>query len=426
MSHGSGGSASANFGPYRLLRRAAVGGMAEVWRARYVGPGGAEDLAPGAVVAVKRLLPTAAEDPALVAGFLEEAGLMRRMRHPRIARAWDLARLPAEGGEGEGEPYLVMEYVDGRPLVKVLEALMERGETAPPEIVAAVGVQVADALAHVHDLRGDDGRRLGVVHRDVSPHNLMWTPDGAVKLVDFGIAKFAGRSRETQAGVVKGKHAYMSPEQVARGPLDGRSDLFSLGVSLWELAAGRRLFRADSMVETLERVVEARVPSLSEVAPDLPEPLARVITACLAREPEGRPDSARDVSAAFGRWLSARGLRAEAVLAAWYAEHMEDDGRIEGPTLDEYRAGLRAAEHLGEETTDQRGVPDATTVFAPERVDAGAPEAVRRVAEARRPEASAPHEWRRKALVGVAWLVAGAALAFTLATTLWAVDRMSL
>lgn len=349
-------SAPRRFAGYELLRRVAVGGMAEVFEARRLGA--AYD-AP--TVAVKRLLPSAQEDPDLVEMFRAEARLVGCLRHPRLARLIEI-------GQAAGSDYIAYDFLAGVDLGAVLRVLVDRGEGLGDLGVAAVGVQVAGVLAYVHGARGTRGEELEIVHRDVSPQNLILAPDGALSLIDFGIARYAGRDIVTRGGIFKGKQSYMSPEQVRCEPLDARSDLFSLGIILYELAAGRRLFRAESMLETLERVESGTVPALTTEAPGVDEGLARWIMRCLERAPETRPGNAallaEGLSATLGRLGGVEVPPTEHLRRAT-SERLPDlfSASPAGEPLGAYKASLHAAEFDGVETTDQKGDPDATKVF---------------------------------------------------------------
>jgi len=349
-------SAPRRFAGYELLRRVAVGGMAEVFEARRAG---APEGAP--TVAIKRLLPSAQEDPELVEMFRAEARLIGCLRHPRLARLVEI-------GQAAGSDYIAYEFLAGVDLGVVLRALVEQGRGLGDAAVAAVGVQVAEVLAYVHEARGAQGARLQIVHRDVSPQNLILARDGALSLIDFGIARYAGREIVTRGGVFKGKQSYMSPEQVRREPLDARSDLFSLGIILYELTAGRRLFRGESMLETLERVESGVVPPLDGVAPGVDPGLARWIMRCLERAPADRPEDAAllaaGMRAALARLGEAEASPREHVRAA-VGERLPDifSAAADGSPLAAYGEGLHAAEFDGVETTDQKGDPDATKVF---------------------------------------------------------------
>jgi len=232
--------------------------------------------------------------------------------------------------------------------------------------VAALGQQVALALDYVHTFVDAQGTPLRIVHRDVSPHNLMVEATGRVRLIDFGVAKFVGGDESTAAGVVKGKHGYMSPEQVRQEALDGRSDVFSLGTVLYELATGERLFRGETVLDTLLRVEAADVPPLAGRVPELPAPLAAAITAALARDRSARP-----TAAALARVLREVEPSAPvAAVAAWARRVLPPPDAAPGQTLGAYRASLRAAE-LGQDpalagrtASDITVVPDAGAIAA--------------------------------------------------------------
>jgi eukaryotic-like serine/threonine-protein kinase len=353
---------AAYLGSFRLLQRVATGGMAEVFAARVAKEGAPEGTSLGDLVALKRLLPGVDEDIDLVEMFHSEALLSSKLSHPQIARCFGLSYVPVTD-----EPFLVMEFVQGVDLGEVLQAKI--GNAAPEpidgEVLAAIGLQTAEALAYVQGLVDDDGQPLGVVHRDISPQNLRIQPDGLVKLLDFGIARFVGRSTDTLAGVLKGKHAYMSPEQVEGLELDGRSDLFALGVLLHELSTGRRLFRADTVPDTLNRVRRCEVPDLTELRPDLDPELAHLIMSCLSRDPQGRPLGASVLVERFRGLLQGGLVEAQEVVSRWVEATLGAE-RGQGPIPDEigaYYASLISAEDKGEETTDQIGVADATRVY---------------------------------------------------------------
>lgn len=350
MSEGSEGGP--DFGRYRLVRRVSLGGTAEVFKAKAFGERGFEK-----VVALKRLLPHVEERPEFVRMFVNEARLVAQLDHPLIARIHEL-------GRARGSHYLAMEYIYGRDLQEVQRMLAaDGGGAAPADFAAAVGAQAAEALDYAHRFVDADGVALRVVHRDVSPQNLMIDEDGAVKLVDFGIAKFVGDDGVTAAGVVKGKHAYMSPEQVRREPLDGRSDLFSLGVVLFELLTGERLFKAASVLETLERVEAAEPPALLAVAPGTPPALARWVMACLARDRDARPPDGAVLGAGLRAALGELGIADPRVpVRRLFREVCGAPPVEDAVTHAEYLEALRAAE-LGEDPSlAARSASDITIV----------------------------------------------------------------
>lgn len=336
------------FGNYVLLRRVSLGGTAEIFVARRLG---AADT--GERVALKRLLPHAAEDPAFVQMFDNEARLLSLLDHPGIARVHELGAVGAS-------PYLVMAYIDGCDLAIALRALRAQGRRASAAAVAAIGWQAADALAYAHAFVDQAGVPLRIVHRDVSPHNLMIEATGRVRLIDFGIAKYVGGEGATAAGVVKGKHAFMSPEQVRREPLDGRSDVFSLGAVLYELASGRRLFQGESPLDTLALVEAAVVPPLGLVAPEIPAAVAGPIAAALSRRPGERPSAAElaDALRAFGAHSGAADLLEEVARLGRLARGTAEGA--ESRSLGAYREALRAAELGVDEALLRRGGSDIT------------------------------------------------------------------
>lgn len=340
-----------DFGRYQLVRRVSLGGTAEIYKAKAFNDRGFEK-----VVALKRLLPHVEEDPAFVRMFVNEARLVAQLDHPRIARIYEL-------GKVHGSHYIAMEYIYGRDLGEVQRALGVRLALAPPAFVAAVGLQVAQALDYAHGFVDATGTALRIVHRDVSPQNVMIDESGSVRLIDFGIAKYVGAEGSTAAGVVKGKHAYMSPEQVRQEPLDGRSDVFSLGVILHELLTGERLFRCDSVLDTLVHVEAAQVPELREVAPGVPEELAAAVMASLARDPADRPSAAELATALDAICGGRAGVDPHPQVAELYTALFDDAGDTETEvTLAEYRQALRAAELGVDESLARCDASDITII----------------------------------------------------------------
>ncbi len=258
---------------YHLLRKLASGGMAEVWLAEQRGPGSFARR-----VVVKTIHAHLAEQKDLVTAFADEARLAGLLHHPHIVRVEDY-------GEHEGRPFLVMEHLQGHNLKQLATLANGQETTLPDRLTLQLGIQVAEALRYAHQLSDDQGVPLRVVHRDVSPQNIMLTPNGAAKLVDFGIARAATNQGETQTGTLKGKLAYLSPEQAAgKKDIDHRSDQFSLGVVLWELLVGSRLFASDSDVGTLKRVAFGDIPSLALYGGKFPRPLIQAIDRALSRD----------------------------------------------------------------------------------------------------------------------------------------------
>ncbi|MEN9799174.1 MAG: hypothetical protein RL653_2870, partial [Pseudomonadota bacterium] len=239
------------------------------------------------VLVIKRILPSLGEDEDFVEMFFDEARIAARLNHPNLVQIFDV-------GEVEGVPYLAMEYLAGEDLRRVEKAARKAGTPLPLGLMVRIIADAAAGLAYAHGVRDAQGQPMGLVHRDVSPQNILVGFDGAVKLIDFGVAKAAGRSQRTASGILKGKYAYMSPEQADGRPLDGRSDLFALGIILWEVVTGRRLFKGENDLETLRLVKDCLVPPPSRFNAEVTPHLEGIILRCLAEKPEDRfPDAAQ-------------------------------------------------------------------------------------------------------------------------------------
>lgn len=271
------------FGKYTLLRRLALGGMAELFLALQRSVAGFEKL-----VVVKRVLPELASDEAFVAMLLQEARIAATLTHPNIAQVYDV-------GHAEGRYFIAMEHVHGEDLRSIVRQMKKKEvRSFPLEHTIAIVLGCCKGLAYAHDQRDLDGNELGIVHRDVSPQNVLVTFTGDVKLVDFGIAK-AATGAEEKPGKLKGKVPYMSPEQAQGLELDRRSDIFSLGVMLFELTTGKRLFRGDSDPETLRTIVEGNYPTPRSLNPNIPERLEQIILRSLEPSRERRYPTAHDM-----------------------------------------------------------------------------------------------------------------------------------
>ncbi len=271
-------SAGVRLGKYVLDAPLGQGGMAEVFRGHTIGAEGFQR-----PVAVKRVLPDASRNPAFAAMFVSEAKLSSRLQHPNIVNVLDFDR------DHEGRLYLVMELVEGRDL----DSLLESGRLPFSSMIYVIS-EVLRGLGYAHDLpAGADGVR-GLVHRDVSPHNVLLSWNGAVKVSDFGIAKARAATAASASVAIKGKPAYMSPEQINGSPLDGRSDLFAVGVMLWQMMTGEYLFASGTTAETLARVLFSPVPSPRTIAADVPPDLEAVTMRLLAKDPAQRYATAED------------------------------------------------------------------------------------------------------------------------------------
>ena len=281
-------------GRYRLCFEIASGGMATVFLARAEGPSGFEKL-----VALKRIHPQLAKDSGIVHMFLDEARIASRISHANVCTVFDY------GVEGDIS-FIAMEYLTGEPISRVLRGLHDAPAELRrpwPRIAARICADLCEGMHSAHELRDERNEPLNVVHRDISPENLFVTYDGIAKIVDFGIASARHRIHHTSTGELKGKHAYMAPEQLTEAPIDRRTDVWALGVVLWESLTLRRLFRKRSRAETLFAVVSAPIPAPSSVAPDLPRELDRIVLRCLARDPDDRYPTARELGRDLTRWL---------------------------------------------------------------------------------------------------------------------------
>ncbi len=265
-------------GDYHLLAKLATGGMAEIFLAR---KSAAAELSFDEVVVVKRILPHLADDEHFVTMFRDEANLASQLVHDNVCRVHKL-------GQADGVWFIVMEYLHGVALSRMLSRLSKQRHFLDVRAVAGLIEQACAGLHHAHEARSPDGQPLGVVHRDVSPPNILITTHGVVKLLDFGIAKARGASSKTRTGTVKGKNAYMSPEQILGKPLDRRSDVFALGAVMYELLAVKRLFHRESDFLTFKAITEEPLPDIRDRRPDLPPAMVAVLTRALAREPQGR------------------------------------------------------------------------------------------------------------------------------------------
>jgi len=272
-------------GKYKLLRLIASGGMAEVYLARQAGAAGFEKL-----VCLKRILPHLARDRQFVEMFLNEARLAARLDHPNIVSIYDL-------GEANGNYFIAMEFIDGPSLRAVAKRARERGERLPIAEMVKIVSMAAGGLHYAHDLADAEGKPLGLVHRDISPDNILVHRNGMAKVVDFGIAKAANSSGRTRTGALKGKVAYMPPEQLRGDPLDRRADVFALGVVLYEMIAGRRPWEGDSDVSLIGQIMTEEPKPLSTLRSDAPAGLTAVLDRALAKDREARYSSCHDLQA---------------------------------------------------------------------------------------------------------------------------------
>lgn len=290
-------------GAYELLQEIGYGGMGSVFLARRDGPGRFHKR-----VAIKTIHPHLAKEQAFVDMFLDEARIAAAMNHPNVAQVFDL-------GEVDGRYFLAMEYLHGEHLGVV----RERVGRIDPNVVACIASFAARGLHHAHEACDADGRPLGLVHRDVSPQNIFLTYDGQVKVTDFGIARAEGRlSQTTDTGRIKGKCAYMAPEQVTSKPVDRRADIFALGVVMRELLSGQRLFAAASDAETLLKIASDEVPPLDD---SFPKPIAEIVTRALAHDANDRYATAEALADALDDFRMAAGPMSNSALSELMSIH---------------------------------------------------------------------------------------------------------
>ena len=337
------------FGHYRLIRRISLGGMAEVFKAKSYSEAGLEK-----VVALKRVLPTVAEENAFIEMFLQEAKVAAQLDHQNICRIYELGKVASSY-------YLSMEFIYGHDLREAMKAMKERRVEVDPFVAAWIAAKVAEGLDYAYRFHEPDGTELRVVHRDISPQNIMIGFDGVTKVIDFGIAKVANATIQTAAGLLKGKYGYISPEHARREALDARSDIWSLGVVMHELLSGRRLFAGDSIADTVEQVLHLPIPPLEGV----PEGLGAIVLRMLDRDLGARYAGHDDVLSDLSRFLAgAPAPLSSHTVAAWMESLFPSDRRLEEDLTDEDVRVLLSAEERGEETTDQRrGYADATQIF---------------------------------------------------------------
>ncbi|HVE83229.1 MAG TPA: protein kinase [Myxococcales bacterium] len=279
------------FGKYLLLDRINIGGMAEVWRGKMFGAGGFERL-----VAIKRILPNIAEDEEFITMFIDEAKISVQLTHANIAQIYELGHI-------NNSYFIAMEYIPGKDMRAIFERCRKKGEPAPIPLSCYVVSKLCEGLDYAHRKKDGMGRDMNIVHRDVSPQNVLISYEGEVKVIDFGIAKAAGKATKTQAGILKGKFGYMSPEQIRGLPLDRRSDVFAIGVCLYEMLTGERLFVGDSDFSVLEKVRKAEVTPPSTYNRRVPEQLEKIVLRALARDVDTRYQYANELADDLQRFL---------------------------------------------------------------------------------------------------------------------------
>jgi serine/threonine-protein kinase len=321
-------------GKYRLIAELGHGGMAEVFLAVARGPAGFNKL-----VVIKQIRPQLAQDPEFLAMFLDEARLAARLSHPNVVQT-------NEVGEDAGRYFIAMEYLEGQPLNRVIHRA-SKDAGVPLGVHVRILVDVLSGLHHAHELTDFDGTPLGVVHRDVTPHNVFVTYDGLVKVVDFGIAKAMNSSAETRTGVLKGKVAYMAPEQARGERVDRRADLFSVGIMLWEAIVGHRLWKGLSDVAILHKLLSNEIPRPISIRPETPPELDAIVMKALAPDREARHATAAELKDDLEAFLEQSGERSG----------MRDVVRLLAQHFEEDRARIKAI--IDAQLRDAKSIPTA-------------------------------------------------------------------
>ncbi|MGC4086544.1 MAG: serine/threonine-protein kinase [Polyangiaceae bacterium] len=336
-------------GDNELVLRIGRGGMATVWVARER----AVDPSQDRLVAIKAMLSELAEEQEFTRMFIDEVRLVRSIRHPNVVDVYDV-------GESSGVMWMSMEWVEGESLHTVIAEAGKR-RAIPPEMAVRIIADVAAGLHAAHELRDPNGELRGVVHRDISPHNILIGTNGAIKLVDFGVAKAFGRvSESTRAGQLKGKFGYMSPEQALGRPVDRRSDVFSLGIVLFELTTSRRLFRGESDMETLKLVISGQVPRPRSIDEHYPPELERIVLKALERDARLRYQTAAEFEQELRGFLKAERV---VVPQGGVAGLLK---RVAGERVEQRRKAIRAAlRKLGSSSPTASDLLSTETVFTP-------------------------------------------------------------
>ncbi|CAN5335561.1 hypothetical protein BH09MYX1_BH09MYX1_17280 [soil metagenome] len=333
-------------GRYALYNEIAAGGMATVHFGRLLGPVGFSR-----TVAIKRLHPQFAKDPEFVSMFLDEARLAARIRHPNVVPTLDVVAT-------QGELFLVMDYVQGESLSKLIRTTSMESQRIPVRIVSGVMVGALHGLHAAHEAKNERGEPLNIVHRDISPQNILVGADGSARVLDFGVAKAAGRIQSTREGQLNGKLAYMAPEQIT-GAVTRQTDIYAAAIVLWESLTGRRLFSGDNEGAILSKVMSGIVDPPSRVAPGLTPELDAVVLRGLARDPTQRYATAREFALALerctgvasateiGEWCEARAHQTLSLRAERIAEIESSSANIQPGTLDDAMAAMNRAATLG-------------------------------------------------------------------------------
>ena len=338
---------------YNVIRKLDAGGMAEIFLAEAESIEGFKKR-----VAIKRVLPELVEQKKLLAMFLDEARLSLRFNHANIAHTFDV-------GRSDNTYFIVMEYVEGTNLKRVVDTLRKRRKKLPVALSLYIIIEVCRGLAYAHDFRDNEGNLLNVVHRDVSPPNVLLSRQGEIKIVDFGLAKATSQLEITESGMVKGKFAYLSPEVAFGNPADLRSDVFAVGIILFELLTGERLFLGENDIKTVELVRTAKVPSITERNPEVKPELERIVRKALARSPMDRFQSCNELADALTGHQFDFGLKVTPTDVQRLVESMEKEKKpSKKPALSKIdeliQQEIGRFSSLDEGRASSEGIPSAT------------------------------------------------------------------
>ena len=352
---------------YRVIKRLEAGGMAEVFVGEATSVQGFKKR-----VAIKRVLPHLAQNKNFMAMFLDEARLGARLNHANIVTVFDI-------GAADNTYFIVMEFIDGTNLKSIMEALRKQGRRFRVKEAVYLGMEACRGLSYAHELADDHGEMLHIVHRDVSPPNILLSRRGEVKVTDFGLAKAATQLETTDPGVVKGKFSYLSPEAAQGETVDARADVFAMGIVLWEMLAGRRLFLGESDYQTVKLVQKAEIPSLRRFNPDVDVAFEKLLGRALTRSPDDRYESARELGDALAGYLFSRQLKVTsydlaALVKSCLAEvRKSSPAQIQPPMID--RLILEEIQRFTS-IEDVGGEPSAAldpSILSPEEIDAARP-----------------------------------------------------
>lgn len=339
------------FGKYLLLDRIAIGGMAEIFRAKTTGAARFEK-----IIAIKRIHPNMSEDKDFIRMFIDEAKIAGQLNHPNIAQIYELGRI-------EGHHFIAMEFIWGKDLLQILSKFKKNRAYMNPYQSAFITTKICEALDYAHKKRDAQGQPMNIIHRDISPQNILISYDGDIKIIDFGIAKARDRSSHTAAGVLKGKFAYMSPEQVRGLPIDRRSDIFAIGTLLFEMLTSRPLFSGDSDLTVLEKVRNVEIPKPRDINKEIPAEMERIILKALTRDVEERYQWASEMQEDLERYMyTTQPIYTSKRLGTWMQKVFQAEREKEKAILDEM---LNAAEEMMQESTSGKTMANTAVAARP-------------------------------------------------------------